>query len=108
MGATPYNGGVTFRLWAPFASDVQVQGDFNNWKPGTPLFSEGNGYWSADLPGAMVGQQSNYLLTNAASGAGLTHVHPYSPALHKRGGSPSVCPCRKQHPDRSPTQPAPY
>ncbi len=106
MGATPYNGGVTFRLWAPFASDVQVQGDFNNWKPGTPLFSEGNGYWSADLPGAMVGQQYNYLLTNAASGAVLTHVDPYSRAFQKRGGSSWIAPSDTQYADSSYTTPA--
>jgi 1,4-alpha-glucan branching enzyme len=106
MGATPYNGGVTFRLWAPFASDVQVRGDFNNWKPGTRLFSEGNGYWSADLPGAMVGQQYNYLITNAASGAVLTHVDPYSRAFKTRGGPSLIAPSDTQYAGSSYTTPA--
>ena len=60
MGATPYNGGVTFRVWAPFASNVQVSGDFNNWKPDdTTLFSEGNGYWSADCCVGQVGNNTS-------------------------------------------------
>lgn len=92
MGATPYNGGVTFRVWAPFASDVQVQGDFNNWNPGAHLFSEGNGYWSVDLAGATLGQQYNFLITNAASGSTLTHVDPYSRAFKFRGGPSQIAP----------------
>jgi 1,4-alpha-glucan branching enzyme len=31
MGAVPYNGGVTFRVWAKFAQSVSVTGDFNGW-----------------------------------------------------------------------------
>lgn len=31
MGAIPYDGGTTFRVWAPFASSVSVAGDFNKW-----------------------------------------------------------------------------
>jgi len=106
MGATPYNGGVTFRVWAPFASDVQVQGDFNKWKPGMHLFSEGNGYWSADLTRAMVGQQYNYLITNAASGSVLTHVDPYSRAFKTRGGPSLIAPSDTQYADTSYTTPA--
>ena len=106
MGATPYDDGVTFRVWAPFASDVQVQGDFSNWKPGSHLFSEGNGYWSADLIGAMVGQQYNYLITNAASGSVLTHVDPYSRAFKMRGGPSLIAPSDTQYADTSYTTPA--
>ena len=58
MGATPYQGGTTFRVWAPFADRVSVSGDFNNWSTNSdPLFSENNGYWSVDVPDARVGQQ---------------------------------------------------
>jgi 1,4-alpha-glucan branching enzyme len=106
MGATTYDGGVTFRVWAPFASDVQVQGDFNNWNPGTHLFSEGNGYWSEDLTGAIVGQQYNYLITNAASGSVLTHVDPYSRAFKTRGGPSLIAPSDTQYADTSYTTPA--
>ncbi|PYU20494.1 MAG: 1,4-alpha-glucan branching protein, partial [Acidobacteria bacterium] len=106
MGATPYDGGVTFRVWAPFASDVQVQGDFNNWKPGTHLYSEGNGYWSADQSGAAVGQQYNYLITDIASGALLTHVDPYSRAFKTRGGPSLIAPSDTRYTDISYATPA--
>lgn len=106
MGAVPYDGGVTFRVWAPFASAVQVQGDFNNFQPGTPLFSEGNGYWSVDVAGAVVEQQYNFLITNAATGAVLTHVDPYSRSFKVRGGPSLIAPSDVPDPDPSYTTPA--
>ncbi|HJZ91366.1 MAG TPA: alpha-amylase family glycosyl hydrolase [Gemmataceae bacterium] len=61
LGAIPYPGGVTFRVWAPFAPDVFVAGDFNNWdQAATPLASEGNGNWSLDVPGAAIGQKYKF------------------------------------------------
>jgi 1,4-alpha-glucan branching enzyme len=105
MGAVPYNGGVTFRVWAPFASDVQVQGDFNGWKPGSHLYAEGNGYWSVDLIGAVVGQQYNFLITNAATAAVLTRVDPYSRSFKIRGGPSLVAPSDTQYADSSYTTP---
>ncbi len=49
MGATVYDQGTTFRVWAKFASQVYLEGDFNNWSSTeTPLGSENNGYWSFD------------------------------------------------------------
>jgi 1,4-alpha-glucan branching enzyme len=62
MGATPYfddsASGVTFRVWAPFASSVAVAGEFNQWSSSsTPLYPEGGGTWSADVPGAEVSQR---------------------------------------------------
>ncbi len=67
MGALPYQGGVTFRVWAPFAEAVAVAGDFNQWSSvASPLAPEGaSGYWSADVPGALVGQQYKFVVTGA-------------------------------------------
>lgn len=63
MGAMPFNGGVAFRVWAPFASHVTVAGDFNGWDAQvTPLTSEGNGNWSADVSGAASGQRYKFVL----------------------------------------------
>ena len=43
MGAIPYQGGVTFRVWAKFASSVSVAGDFNNWSTtANPLAPDGD------------------------------------------------------------------
>src|SRR5688500_6665713 len=53
MGARPIPAGTSFRVWAPFASNVSVAGEFNAWDTGKhELASEGNGYWSVDVPGA--------------------------------------------------------
>src|SRR5579884_1245957 len=58
LGATPYPGGVTFRLWAPHAQQVFVVGDFNQWSAtANPLASEGNGIFGGNVDGAMAGQQ---------------------------------------------------
>ncbi len=68
MGAVPYSGGVTFRVWAPNASAVAVGGDFNAWSGTTlPLVSEGNGNWSRDVVGAVEGQQYKFVITNGAA-----------------------------------------
>ena len=64
MGSIPYEGGVTFRVWAPNASSVTVRGDFNGFGQNV-LVSEGNGNWSNDVPGALVGQQYQYFLNGS-------------------------------------------
>lgn len=39
LGTILFSGGVTFRVWAPNASDVRVFGDFQGWsEPGLPLW----------------------------------------------------------------------
>lgn len=64
MGSIPYPGGVTFRVWDPNSTAVTVEGDFNNWsQTANPLVAEGNGNWSADVPGAVAGQQYSYVMT---------------------------------------------
>jgi len=68
MGAIPYSGGVTFRVWAPNASAVRVAGTFNAFSAtANPLYSEGNGNWSVDVPGAVDGQQYKFVVVNGAN-----------------------------------------
>ncbi len=63
MGAIPYSGGTTFRVWAPNADSVHVAGEFNWWNSSShPLANEGNGHWSADIPGAIVSQEYKYVI----------------------------------------------
>lgn len=63
-GVTFHDGGVTFRVWAPFADSVALCGDFNDWsRTATPLSREGsNGYWVVDVPNVQPGQEYNYII----------------------------------------------
>ena len=67
-GATPYadstGTGVTFRVWAPNATSVQLLGDFNSWQYGTYLVNEGTGIWSLDVGSARSGQEYKYVINN--------------------------------------------
>ncbi len=70
-GSTPYytgGTGVTFRVWAPNASNVTVKGTFNGLSnTANPLFSEGaSGVWSVDVTNAVVGQQYKYRINATA------------------------------------------
>lgn len=63
LGATPYPGGVTFRVWAPNATSVHVAGSFNGWNTTAgPLYPEANGWWSVDVPEAGLGHHYRYVL----------------------------------------------
>ena len=65
MGALPFAGGASFRVWAPFATNVCVAGSFNGWSmTANPLTQEGNGYWSTDVAGAKVNDQYKFVLTS--------------------------------------------
>lgn len=71
VGAIPYfsplPAGTTFRVWAPNASAVRVAGTFNGWSmTANPLVSEGNGYWSADVPFAYQNAQYKFVITGPA------------------------------------------
>jgi 1,4-alpha-glucan branching enzyme len=64
MGAIPYAGGVTFRVWAPNARAVRVTGTFSDWTPDGPaLVREDGGNWSADVPDARPGDEYRLLVT---------------------------------------------
>src|SRR5690242_14181130 len=50
LGATPYPGGVSFRVWAPHAQRVFVVGDFNAWDPtADELAAEGGGIFGGNV-----------------------------------------------------------
>jgi 1,4-alpha-glucan branching enzyme len=77
-GATPYHDGlgtgVTFRVWAPNATSVNVPGTFNGWNTGAaPLAKEignsvWNGVWSADMAGVPNGAQYKFYLVYNGNG----------------------------------------
>lgn len=63
MGAIPYDGGTSFRVWAPHADGVAVAGSFNNWSSNeNQLANEENGYWSADVVRAKPGDEYKYVI----------------------------------------------
>jgi 1,4-alpha-glucan branching enzyme len=91
MGAVPYVGGVTFRVWAPFATSVGVAGTFNFWSiAAAPLARDASGFWSADVPGAAVGDRYKYYVENGA--AQLWRLDPYGRALARDGNALIVDP----------------
>jgi 1,4-alpha-glucan branching enzyme len=65
IGAWPYDGGVTFRVWAPNATTVGVAGTFDDWDATKhPLAPEAGGTWSADVSGARNGDEYRFLIRN--------------------------------------------
>jgi 1,4-alpha-glucan branching enzyme len=86
MGARLYPGGASFRVWAPFAGEIHVAGDFNNWsQTDHALVHEGAGYWSVDVPNAFPEQQYLYVILNEASEK-LWKNDPYALATTNSNG----------------------
>jgi len=90
MGTILYTGGAAFRVWAPFASTVGVAGTFNNWSPtANPFASEGNGYWSADIPGVKIGDEYQFVITNGTLPL-IWHKNPYASSVVSASGNAIV------------------
>jgi 1,4-alpha-glucan branching enzyme len=70
MGSLRYsNGTCRFRVWAPFAVQVEVMGDFTNWETNpVPLASEGNGNWSTDVANVPDKAMYKYRIQNVGGG----------------------------------------
>jgi len=86
MGTILYDGGVAFRVWAPFASSVFAAGTFNQWDAAAnPFASEGNGYWSVDVPGAKIGDEYQFVIHNGAQL--LWHKNPYASEVVNSSGN---------------------
>jgi 1,4-alpha-glucan branching enzyme len=90
MGALPYPGGVTFRVWAPNADSVAVHGSFDDWAAGgEPLAREGDsGHWSVDVRGATPGDEYRFLLCRA--GEERSRLDPRARALTSSVGNAVV------------------
>ena len=80
MGAVPYEGGTTFRVWAPHATAVFVTGSFDGWAgDATPLAPDGgraSGTWSGDVAG--VGPGTEYRFTIRTPQGDLSRLDPYA------------------------------
>jgi len=77
IGSIPGTNGVAFRVWAPHAEKVFVTGTFNDWSETlTPLISEENGYWFAEVSQAKSGDEYKYLI-HGPKGP-LSRIDPYA------------------------------
>ncbi|HEU4888508.1 MAG TPA: alpha-amylase family glycosyl hydrolase, partial [Thermoanaerobaculia bacterium] len=80
MGAVPYHGGVTFRVWSPFARSIHVAGSFNDWSTSEHALareSDARDYWSADVDGAKISDEYQFVLIGA-NGEELWRIDPYA------------------------------
>jgi 1,4-alpha-glucan branching enzyme len=77
IGAWPFDGGATFRVWAPNASQVSVQ-LLSGAAAGqtVALMAEEGGYWSADVP--EVGAGDGYLYALTWQDQTLLRIDPYA------------------------------
>ena len=90
MGATLYDGGVMFRVWAPNAMKVWVKGDFNDWNPWKgELGNERNGNFSTDIDGASRWQKYRYVI-QTRSGELIERADPRSARIENSTGSSIV------------------
>ena len=94
MGAIPYQDttpGTTFRVWLPFANAVWVSGSFNGWATDQdPLFSENNGYWSADIPGVAVSDRYRYVIQGPDIPGIQWRTDPYCKSVESVQGNGAV------------------
>lgn len=87
MGTILYPGGAAFRVWAPFASGVFAAGAFNQWSAtANPFASEGNGYWSVQVPGAKIGDEYKFVIRNGAQPL-IWHKNPYASEVVSSSGN---------------------
>jgi 1,4-alpha-glucan branching enzyme len=90
MGTILYIGGAAFRVWAPFASRIGVAGTFNNWSlSANPFASEGNGYWSADVPGVKIGDGYQFVIVNGSEPL-IRHKNPYASQVVSASGNAMI------------------
>jgi 1,4-alpha-glucan branching enzyme len=87
MGASLYDGGVAFRVFAPFARRVWAVGDFNGWNnQANELGNEFNGNFSADVAGALRWQKYQYYV-EAADGSRFYKADPRAARMENSAGA---------------------
>ena len=91
MGPTPYDAGVTLRVWAPFATWVSVAGDFNAWSTtANRLFPRTMATGRLMCRRARVGNQYKFNIVDAAKQPPWRN-DPYARSMvHSNGSLNSV------------------
>ncbi len=81
MGALPFEGGTSFRVWAPHAEAVFVSGPFDGWaQTATALARDRDGEadtWSADVPDVGAGMEYRFSI-QTAGGHVVSRLDPYA------------------------------
>lgn len=83
FGAHPEGNGVTFRVYAPNAKDVKLEGDFSDWQEYNMYPCEMKGVFQAYIEGARPGQLYKYVVYTR-SGDRVEHCDPYGFAMELR------------------------
>jgi len=87
MGASLYEGGTSFRIFAPHARRVWVAGDFNGWSTDrNELGNEFNGNFSADVGGAHRWQKYKFWI-EARDGSRFWKADPRAARMENSSGS---------------------
>lgn len=85
FGAHMGKEGVTFRLYAPNAAKVELQGDFSEWKM-LELHTEVHpGVFECTVPDAKAGMYYKYCITDR-NGRSVMHCDPYGMLMELRPG----------------------
>src|SRR5687768_747496 len=94
MGATLHQGGCTFRVWAPFADEVFVAGDFTapKWNDGkialrrdTERQGGRSGHWSAWVANVTPGAKYKIVIHSPRSPEPIWKIDPYARAATSSG-----------------------
>ena len=88
LGVTRHGDDTEFRVWAPFASAVNLAGTVTGGKE-IALKSENDGYWSVSIKGVEPGQNYVFLITTA-DGTVLTRNDPRAQQLTTSDSGASV------------------
>ncbi|QQS69876.1 alpha amylase C-terminal domain-containing protein [Candidatus Saccharibacteria bacterium] len=88
LGVTRHGDDTEFRVWAPFASAVNLAGTVTGEKE-IALKSENDGYWSVSIKGVEPGQNYVFLITTA-DGTVLTRNDPRARQLTTSDSGASV------------------
>ncbi|KAK4892966.1 hypothetical protein LTR27_008694 [Elasticomyces elasticus] len=78
LGAVLHGGGTTFRVWAPNASAVAVNGTFTSWGQPISLVQYRPGYWAVDVPGIRAGAEYKFAITNQLTNATFYKNDPHA------------------------------
>lgn len=96
FGAHMGKDGVTFRIYAPNAKKVELQGDFNNWE--LQKLEEGAhpGVYTGTFAGALAGMYYKYCITDQ-QGKSTMRCDPYGMQMELRPGFASRIADRNYH-----------